>query len=167
MADEGGFLKRDSHYCDFSFGRRGSVPQSTGKAMASARSSLTGHIAIGAKGRSNEGHYFLRLLIREAGEEPRRETMSVDAFTLRPKETAASLKLSLVASAALTEFQNRVHKASQEKAASFDVATRPGWHDGLFVLPNQEIVGPTGNSESQWLECGRRGAQYLGMLSDR
>jgi hypothetical protein len=70
--------------------------------------------------------------------------MSVDAFTLRPKETAAALKLSLVASAAPTEFQNRVHKASQEKAATFDVATRPGWHDGLFVFPNQEIVGPPG-----------------------
>ena len=112
--------------------------------MVSAHDSLTKHIAIGAKGHSDEGRDFLRLSISETGEEPRRETMSVDEFTLKPKETATALKLSPVASAALTEFKMRVHRASQERAAIFDVATRPGWHDGLFVFPNQTIIGPTG-----------------------
>lgn len=104
-----------------------------------SKASLTRAIAILAKG-SDGGQEFLRLKISGACEQPRQAVLSIDAYSTDPLATIRALRLPLVSGMAQREFQARVQSELQ-RAATFSVVTRPGWHGRSFVFPNGDVIG--------------------------
>ena len=114
--------------------------------MASAPVVHTKSIRIVAKGRGSDGKFFLALKITEPGSaRPRSTLLSIADYKTNRTETETALGLPIVSSKASNEFRDRVQKALRAPD-TFDVAQRPGWHKGWFVLPNCTILTPVGVS---------------------
>ena len=76
---------------------------------------------------------------------PRSRLLSIADYKSNRTETETALGLPIVSQKASNEFRDRVQKALRAPD-TFDVAQRPGWHKGWFVLPNCTILTPVGVS---------------------
>ena len=114
--------------------------------MASAPAVHTQSIEIVAKGRGSDGKFFLELKIAEPGRAaPRSRLLSIADYKSNRTETETALGLPIVSAKASNEFRDRVQTALKGPD-TFDVAQRPGWHKGWFVLPNCTNLTPVGVS---------------------
>jgi putative DNA primase/helicase len=114
--------------------------------MASVAAVHTKSIRIVSKGRGSDGKFFLALEIDEPGRaRPRSRLLSIADYKSNRTETETALGLPIVSQKASNEFRDRV-QAALKGLDTFDVAQRPGWHKGWFVLPNCRIMTPVGVS---------------------
>ena len=110
--------------------------------MASVPTVHTKSIGIIAKGRGSDDKLFLELKIAEPGHATRRSRiLSIADYKSKRAETETALGLPIVSQKASNEFRDRVQAALKEQD-TFDVAQRPGWYKGSFVLPNSTILKP-------------------------
>jgi hypothetical protein len=98
------------------------------------------NVDIMAMGRCPQGHHFLELHIVVGGRR-RRRILSMEEFEAAPDRVIASLEAGLVAPSSRAHFRRRVENVLRTRRPTFRVATRPGWHGTVFVLPSGEIFG--------------------------
>jgi hypothetical protein len=103
-------------------------------------SSPSDNVDIIAMGRCQQGHHFLELRIVVAGRR-RRHILSMQEFEAAPDRVIASLEAGLVTQPSRTHFRRRVQEKLQTLRPTFRVATRPGRHGKVFVLPSGEMFG--------------------------
>jgi Domain of unknown function (DUF927) len=98
------------------------------------------NIDILAMGRCPQRHHFLELQIVVGGRR-RRHILSMQEFEAAPDPMIASLEAGLVTQPSRTDFRRRVQEALRTLRPTFRMATRPGWHGKVFVLPSGEMFG--------------------------
>ena len=94
---------------------------------------LTGNIKITGHGASENGEPFVRLELKG-----KRLLVRVNNLLLSPNVEFARLQnhgALLLDSAARGELTRKI-EAARHQPESFNVATRPGWHQGAFVFPD-------------------------------
>jgi hypothetical protein len=99
-----------------------------------------------ALGESADGDRFLDVQVVLQGQRQSR-LLSMSELQASPDRAINQLGAALLTRAAKNRFLEEAQHAFQTLKPTFQVATKPGWSDGIFILPNGTCVPATNDFE--------------------